>query len=457
VTTDRRAPQRSLTLRLAAAFVVVAVAAVSVLAALTMLSARREVGALVERQHESDAAAVAAAAAEAYAEAGNWQGAQLAAAGALALRAEARLIVTSPDGDVVATPTEAMGGMHARMHGGTVATSTGHAVSAPVVVDGRRVGDVRLTFPTDDLPAPERQVRDALSRTALAGTAVAAAVAFAVALLVARRLTIPLHAITAAAQRLAAGDRSARAGVGDAPGELGGLGAAFDTMAATVQREGELRSKLITDVAHELRTPLTILRGQTEALVDGVATPDPHALVSLHEEVLRLVRLVGDLETLAAADAAGLQIERARVDLADIATGAVATARSGADPQGPTFVLDAQRATTVGDAGRLHQITLNLLSNAAKFTPASGTVTVRTWTDSAGVHLAVSDTGPGLGAGEAERVFDRFWQGEAARGAGGSGVGLSVAAELAAAHDGSLRAENVETGGARFVLTLPAR
>ena len=227
-------------------------------------------------------------------------------------------------------------------------------------------------------------------------------------------------------------------------------------MASTLEREGELRAKLITDVAHELRTPLTILRGQTEALVDGVTEPDPASLGSLHEEVLRLTRLVGDLETLAAADAAGLQLEHEPVDLADIAAGAVATVRSGADAHGPAFALDLRPAPALGDPGRLHQIALNLLSNASKFTPRSGTITVRTWSDGAGTHLQVADTGPGFADGEADHVFDRFWQGSVAKGLGGSGVGLSVAAELAAAHGGSLTAENGATGGASFTLTVRA-
>lgn len=456
-----RRPALPLALRLAAAFLAVAVAAVSVLAVLTIVAARREVGTLVDRQHRADADAVAAAAAAAYAAAGGWDGASLIAAAALAVRSDAALAVTATDGRAVGVPTDDMSAMHARMHGtpaAPVAPAAGaDAVTAPVLVGGQRVGDVTLTFATDALPAPERQVRDAMWRTAVAGTAAAAAVALAVALYVAARMTRPLAALTGAARRLAAGDRSARAGAGDAPGELGALSTAFDQMAATLEREGELRSKLITDVAHELRTPLTILRGQTEALLDGVTAPDAGSLGSLHEEVLRLTRLVGDLETLAAADAAGLHLERQPVDLADIAAGAVATVRSGTDPSGPGFALELGTAPATGDAGRLHQIALNLLSNAAKFTPAGGTVTVRTWADAAGAHLGVDDTGPGLAAGEADRVFDRFWQGAVAKGRGGSGVGLSVAAELAAAHDGTLTAESGTAGGASFTLTLPRR
>jgi two-component system sensor histidine kinase BaeS len=447
-----------LAIRLTAAFVLVAVSAVLVLAGLTVLSARREVSALVERQHRTDADAAAAAAAQAYEAAGGWAGAQLAPAGAIALRSGASLQVSTAEGRVIGVPTDAMGAMHARMRGrADVATPDGDAVTGPVVVDGQRVGEVTLTFPAGDLPAAERQVRDALGRTAVVGTILAAAVAVVFALFVATRLTRPMDALTSAARRLASGDLSARAQVGRAPGELGALGAAFDTMASSIQREEELRTKLITDVAHELRTPLTILRGQTEALVDGVTAPTTAALGSLHEEVLRLGRLVGDLETLAAADAAGLHLERQTVDLSDIAAGAVTTVRSAVDGRGPSFDLRLDAAPITGDAGRLHQIALNLLSNASKFTPESGTIAVRTWTDAGGAHLEVADSGPGLGDGEAERVFDRFWQGQAARGRGGSGIGLSVAAELAGAHGGTLRAGRAPSGGASFTLTVPVQ
>lgn len=450
-----RSSQR-LAIRLAAAFVLVAVSAVLVLAGLTVLSARREVSALVERQHRADAEAAAAAAARAYEAAGGWAGAQLAPAGAIAARAGASLRVSAPDGQLIGVPTDVLGPMHARMHGpATTPAAPGDDVAAAVVVDGTRVGEVTLTFPAGDLPAAEGQVQDALARTAVVGTILAAAVAAVFALFVATRLTRPLRALTAAAQRLAGGDLTARARVDRAPGELGALGTAFDTMASSIQREEALRTKLITDVAHELRTPLTILRGQTEALVDGVTEPSTVAFGSLHEEVLRLGRLVGDLETLAAAEAAGLHLERAPADLADIAAGAVATVRSVVDGRGPSFDLLLEPAPTRGDAGRLHQVALNLLSNATKFTPATGTITVRTWTDAGGAHLEVADSGPGLGPGEAERVFDRFWQGRAARDRGGSGIGLSVASELAGAHGGTLTAGDAAAGGATFTLTVP--
>jgi two-component system, OmpR family, sensor histidine kinase BaeS len=223
-------PPSSLTLRLAAAFLTVAVAAVGVLAALIVVTADRQTGELLDRQHRDAATAAARIAAAAYQSAGGWSGADLTAVAAVAASAQARLVLTDDDGVLLAAPTDELARMMAGMHGvATVEQPRGHPVIATVLLDGRTVGFVSLTFPlAHDTPAG--QVRTALWRAAVSGTALAAAVALGIAMLVAARLTRPLVALTAAAGRLAAGDRSARADV-HGPGELGVLAVAFDDMA----------------------------------------------------------------------------------------------------------------------------------------------------------------------------------------------------------------------------------
>ena len=450
--TPEGGPGGRLAVRLAAAFVTVAVAAVAVLAVLIVVAAARETSDLDDAQHRDAARAAAYAAARAYEAAGGWPGADLDAAGAIAASAQARLVVADDGGQVVAAPTEGLAEMMAEMHGiAVVDTPRGHPVLEPVVAGGSTVGSVTLTFPLGDSAA--ERVRDALWRTVVTGTALGAALAVAVAVFVATRLTRPLDALTDAAARLADGDRAARAGPGG-PGELGVLAATFDGMAERLESEDRLRRQLVADVAHELRTPLTILQGETEALLDGVAVPDAAAVTSLHDEVTRLVRLVADLETLAAADAARLSLRHEPVDLADVAARAIATVRPAAADAGLTVEAGLGPAPVAGDPDRLHQIVLNLLSNALKFTPSGGSVSVTTAADDAGGRLVVADTGPGLD-GEGDKVFDRFWQGRAGKAAGGSGIGLAVAQELAVAHRGTLTAADAPGGGARFTLRLP--
>jgi two-component system sensor histidine kinase BaeS len=445
-----------LAVRLAAAFVAVAVVAVAVLSALIVFVADHETAQLNDREHRSDARAAAVAAADAYTHARSWDGADLTAAAVVAAGSHAQLTVADTSGAVVAAPTDDLARMMGEMHGvNAIDGPRGHPVTEPVVVNGRSVGSVTLAFPLDDSPA--EHVRDVLWRTVIVGASIAAAVALVVALVVATRLTGPLVALTAAATRLARGDRAARAAV-DGPGELGELSRAFDDMAGQLETEDRVRRQFVSDMAHELRTPIAILQGETEALLDGVVDADAASLGSLHDEALRLGRLVADLETLAAADAARLTMHPVACDLADVAGRAVATLRTAAAERAITLTAHLAPAPTVGDADRLHQVALNLLSNAIKFTPPGGTVTVSTAAVEHHAVLTVDDTGPGLADGEAEHVFERFWQGAAGRStAQGSGIGLAVAAGIVAAHRGTLSAAGHDAGpGARFRLDLPA-
>ncbi len=441
--------------RLALAFLTVALAAIGVFAALTMMSARNEVAGLADRHREDDLAATAIAAGEAYQRADGWATADLAGAAAVAARSQATLTIVDANGEVIAAPTDALASMMMQMHGmAAVDTPRGDPVSAAVVVDGQPVGAVTLRFPTQAMEA-ERHVRDALARTALLGVLIAGAVALVVALYVSVRVTRPVTALTTAAGDLAAGRRETRVDT-DGPGELRTLAEAFNGMADHLDREDRLRRNLVADVAHELRTPLAILQGSTEALLDGVDQPTPEVLGSLNDEVSRLRRLVGDLETLAAAEAAGLRPRTEPVDLADVATSAADLLRPLADDRETTLTVEARPAAVIGDADRLHQIAVNLIANAVKFTPPGGAITVSTRADGISARLEVVDNGPGIPEHDLPRVFDRFWRGANGDKANGSGIGLAVVAELVAVHQGTVTAGNVPGGGARLTVTIPA-
>jgi two-component system, OmpR family, sensor histidine kinase BaeS len=457
VTGDGWRLRSSLGLRLAVAFVLVAVVAVGVYAILTVVSTRAQLTDLMLEVHEEDAAAAAAAAGDAYAAAGSWEGADLTAAVAVAARGQATLAVRDANGAVVAAPAEEAARMLEEMHGvELVDMPRGDPVKAPVVVDGEQVGSLVLRFPVSHLSTSAEQVRSALFRTAVLGAGVAALVAIGITMFVVARMSRPIVALTDAAAEMEAGARGVRVGLGDAPGELGVLSTAFDRMSESVERQEALRRQLVRDLAHEVRTPLTILRGTTEGLVDGVLPPDPETLRSLHDEVLRLTGLVGDLETLAAADAATLRLDVRRVDVAEVAGAAVTLARGAAADAEVTLEAALDPAPVGGDPERLRQVVVNLLSNALRHTPAGGRIDVRTCTGNGGAVLEVLDTGPGIAPEDLPHVFERFYRGAGAEGTSGSGIGLAVAAELVAAHGGSIDARNLEGGGAAFTVRLPA-
>lgn len=449
-------PLGALGARLALTFVAVALTALAVLTALTLLGATSEVDALVQRQRERDADDVAAALALAYERAGGWDDANLAAAATIASADDATLRVSDAVGATVTVPVADMNELMQRMHGRAPdAIERGDEIVRSVVVGGSTVGTVSLRFPSaaDDA---QQQVRDALVRNVLVSAGIAGFVALGVGLFVARRVTRPIDALTRATRALEAGDRAARAGAAEAPGELGELSAAFDRMADALAREDALRRSLVADVAHELRTPVTVMQASCEAFRDGVVEPTPANLASLHDESLRLGRLVEDLETLAHADAAVLTLTRERVDLRRVAQDATSLLAPQFDAARLALTVDAPEPVVVdGDPARLHQIVTNLLTNALKYTPPGGSVTVGVRRDGALAHVEVSDTGRGIPEDEIPHLFERFWRGRAAATTAGSGVGLAVAAELARAHRGRIEVDSRVGHGTRFTVLIP--
>jgi signal transduction histidine kinase len=189
--------------------------------------------------------------------------------------------------------------------------------------------------------------------------------------------------------------------------------------------------------------------------VDGLAEPSPAELGSLRDEVLRLARMVDDLQTLAAADAATLELTRYPCDLADIAASAADSLAAQFDMAGLTLTRHIRPAPIVADPRRLPHVVTNLMTNALKYTPAGGSVTIDCGPADSQAVLHVSDTGPGIPAAELPRIFDRFWRGQQALRTSGSGIGLAIAAELTRAHGGTLTASSEPGHGTQMTLSLP--
>src|SRR5207248_2388153 len=307
-------------------------------------------------------------------------------------------------------------------------TADGAQSTLPIVVRGQRVGTALVRATNSGLNAADRSLKVALLR-ALAGAAgLAALLALLTGLAMARRITRPVIRLIAATRAMAAGDRAARVGEIHAAGELRELAAAFDQMAGTLDRQEQIRRDLVADVAHELRTPIAILQAGHEALLDGVAEPTPAELGSLRDEVLRLARMVGDLQTLAAADAASLNLARSQADLAELAATAADSLARRFEAAGITLDRDLAASPVLADPHWLHQVITNLLTNALKFTPSGGRVTISTERTGSHAVLRVTDTGAGIAAADLPRIFDRFFRGQQAAQIAGSGIAIGAAA-----------------------------
>jgi two-component system sensor histidine kinase BaeS len=434
--------------------VLVAVAGVALLAGLTLASTNAQVVSLGREQERETTAAVVAAVATAYRQAGGWNGAELESALAVAQEAGATAAVFDQVHHRRAGSLNLPSGPQ-NGPGSTTATGAGPTVTKPVVVAGHTVGSVAVGFRGSGLRPAIAALRTGLIQTVGVGGGLAALLAVAVALVVSRRITRPVAALTRMARARESGDRDARVGRLNAPGELDELATAFDRMADAVGREDELRRALVADVAHELRTPISVLQASSEALLDGVVKPTPEAISSIHDEILRLGTRVEDLQVLASAEAAGLRMIAEPVDLAQVAGDAAAALAPRFQAAHVELVTELESVTVSGDATRLHQIVTNLLTNVIKFTPAGGSARLEVAPAGRSGRLMLTDSGPGMSADEVSHIFDRFWRSEMAASTAGSGIGLAVVAELVKAHRGTIETDSEPGRGTTFTISLP--
>ena len=441
--TEPPAGGSAIALRLALAFLAVALAAVALLAILTAVLAAADVQSLVHRQRAELTEAVAVAAGAAWEQNRAWVGGDLRPVLDLARRTGAEVQVRDNAGRVVVSSAGFAGQPAAEQY------------TAPVRELGGPIGTVLTRFTGAGLASADHSLEVRLLQAIASAAGLAALLSLVVAVVVARHITGPVARLIAVTRAMSRGERSARVGPVRAPGELLELTTAFDRMADTLDRQEQLRRDLVADVAHELRTPIAILQAGHEALLDGVAEPTPEQLGSLRDEVLRLGRMVGDLQELAAADAAALQLTLLECDLAEVAADAAGSLAGRFEAAGVSLRRQFEPVAVRADRRRLRQVVTNLLTNALKFTPSGGTVTVAARpAGSAGV-LTVTDTGVGIPADELPHIFERFWRGRQAAQTSGTGIGLAIAAELTTAQGGELAASSAPGEGTTMTLTLP--
>jgi signal transduction histidine kinase len=273
-----------------------------------------------------------------------------------------------------------------------------------------------------------------------------------------RTITKPIDELVEATRRVTHGDYSVRVSrPRGRPRELVELAAGFNTMTARLETNERQRRSLLADVSHELRTPLAVVRGNVEAIVDGVHPADAEHLSAILEETLVLSRLVEDLRTVALSEAGTLPLHREPTDLglliedaarsfATMATAArVSIDVAEATPDLPLLEIDPVRIREVLD---------NLVANALRYTPPGGRISISTERLPGGrlVGVALADTGSGIAPDLADHLFDRFVKSKDSR---GSGLGLAIARHLVEAHGGTISAASRPAEGTTIRFTLP--
>jgi signal transduction histidine kinase len=311
----------------------------------------------------------------------------------------------------------------------------------------------------------QQSALERVNRAVFMGGLVALLAALAVGFFVFRAIIRPIDQLTRAAHQLAQGDLGTRVAVDDHPARLGSdelseLGTAFNVMVDHLQQSEQVRRDMTADIAHELRTPLAVMRGNLEAMQDGVYPLDVEHLSPVLNQVTLLTRLVEDLRTLALAEAGQLPLNKRPADLAALLRETLISFESQATTQQVT--LRSEIAVNLPpieiDPDRMQQTIGILISNALRYTPPQGSITVAARSDRARVTIEVTDTGSGIAPEDLPKVFERFYRADKSRSreSGGSGLGLAIARSIVEAHGGSIAARSEAGQGTTISIVLVA-
>lgn len=327
----------------------------------------------------------------------------------------------------------------------------------PMRVDDVVVGELRSQPRRRLESAQETRFARKQRQASLLIFAVALALALLMAVLLSRRLLAPLRRAHQALAAMAGGDYGQRLDTGRRD-ELGELMNDVDHLARTLSDNQETRQRWIADISHELRTPVAILKGELDAMADGVRPMDGQQLDSLRAEVARLAKLIEDLFQLSLADIGGLRYEFRTVDLGTLVSDICADYQRRFADRELVLTVEVEGPCQVhGDAQRLEQLLRNLLENSLAYTDSPGEVRVTLSCTGGRGSLVVLDSAPGVAPERCEQLFDPLYRqdGSRSRHSAGAGLGLAIARAVAEAHQGCLTAAPSDLGGLAVTFSLP--
>lgn len=329
----------------------------------------------------------------------------------------------------------------------------------PIEVDGGTVGWIALVpFQQVSTGAALRFQQQQL-KSSLAIGGIAIFLAALVAWLLARMFIAPIKHIAASTHRLAAGDYATQVKVSSSD-ELGQLAQDFNHLALTLDKNEKLRRAFMADVSHELRTPVAVLKGELEALQDGVRPTTPAAIHSLQAEVATLGKLIDDLYELSLSDAGALSYRKSATDVLEVLRATAAPFQSRFAQASLALQLDVPpqlKAVCHADPDRIRQLFSNLLENAARYTDGGGRLAVKACVQDRTVKIVFEDTAPGVPEPMLPRLFERFFRVDQSRSrsTGGAGLGLAISRNIVEAHQGTIEGSASSLGGLRVAVTLP--
>ncbi len=445
---------RSITLRLVLAFITISVISTVLVVLLTRWRSREEFRSFLIDQNRPG---IVVAFSDYYSQHGSWSGIS-----------GARL----PTEELPAPPPQFQRGPYTLVDASTgrvVLAGEGYQVGGvvrlsnvpngiPIQAGQKTVGVLLINRPVFRIGAPGSAFLDRVNLQILVGALVAIGLALLLAIILSRTLTRPIRELTEATQVVSAGNWSQQVPV-RSQDELGLLATSFNRMSADLARSLDLRRQMTADIAHELRTPLSIILGHAEAVHDGVLPASAETFEIIREEAGRLEHLVDDLRTLSMADAGELKLSMRPSSIEELLQSVQRLYAHRARQK--AIQLDVKAAAEVPDveldSQRIKEVLTNILDNAMRYTPEGGHITLSAKRADEQVEIAIQDSGPGVGAEELDKIFERFYRTESSRTReeGGSGLGFAIARSIIEKHNGRIWAESQPGQGLTVMIKLP--
>lgn len=280
---------------------------------------------------------------------------------------------------------------------------------------------------------------------------------FLVGSVMAKRLSTPISRVITTARMISKGYFGDRITEKFNTKETAQLTETINNLAETLENQESLRKRLTADVAHELRTPLATLQSHMEAMIDGIWEPDTQRLKSCHEEIMRINRLVGDLEKLARYESENLILTRTSFDVSELINNIIQNFENDFASKGIGISFSGEKEIVHADKDKISQVIVNLLSNALKYTPKGGAVEVMVKGEDDLTEIYVRDNGKGISPEDLPYIFERFYRADKSRNrmTGGAGIGLTITKAIVEAHKGKIEIKSKVDEGTEFVITLP--
>lgn len=273
----------------------------------------------------------------------------------------------------------------------------------------------------------------------------------------AKRLSTPISRVINTARMISKGYYGDRSAVQSNTKEISQLTETVNDLAETLERQEVLRKRLTADVAHELRTPLATLQSHMEAMIDGIWKPDTERLKSCHEEIIRIKRMVGDLEKLAKYEGENLIINKESFDVSELIQHLIQNYEADFLNKGIDLEFYGEQEIILADKDKFSQVLVNLLSNALKYTPEGGKVEIEVKGSEDITEIKIKDNGNGIPTEDLPYIFERFYRADKSRNrlTGGAGIGLTIAKAIIEAHKGKIEVQSKLNEGTEFIVSLP--